>query len=115
VVHDSLHVKTDKTNFIDPNIETTKTKHFISIKTLENQMYNHLNNENRPEQYISPKRILNKQCISIHVINQSNTTRHRMRWCCVKKNHRKLNIGSLARGPDELFQNIIRHHLSEAD
>jgi uncharacterized pyridoxal phosphate-containing UPF0001 family protein len=89
VVHDSLHVKIDKTNFIDPDIETTKTKHFISIKTLENQMYNHLNNENRPEQYISPKRILNKQCISIHVIKsiQHNKAHEEMVLC------HKINIG----------------------
>ena len=52
-------VKNDKTNFINPCIETTQTKHSISIKTLENQMYNHLNNKARPDQQISPK-ILNK-------------------------------------------------------
>jgi hypothetical protein len=52
-------VKNDKTNIINPSIDTTQTKHFISIKTLENQMYNHLDNEVGPDQHISPK-ILNK-------------------------------------------------------
>jgi hypothetical protein len=58
--HHSLQVKIDKTNFIDLVIETKATKHFISIKTLENQMNKHLDNEGGPDQYISPQKILNK-------------------------------------------------------
>jgi hypothetical protein len=52
-------VKNDKTDFINPGIETTQTKHFISMKTLENQMYNHLDNECGQHHHISPK-TLNK-------------------------------------------------------